>query len=68
MDGLASPDNISYVPGHDTLMIGEDTETGHQNDVVWSYSLDDGKLTRVQTTPYGAETTSVYVYPDVQGR
>ncbi|MDD3446164.1 MAG: DUF839 domain-containing protein, partial [Zavarzinia sp.] len=25
MDGLANPDNISYVPGRNTLLIGEDT-------------------------------------------
>jgi uncharacterized protein len=34
MDGIASPDNMSYLPGRDTLFIGEDTTTGHQNDAV----------------------------------
>ncbi len=67
IDGLANPDNISYLPGYGTLFIGEDTETGHQNDAVWSYHIDSGDLTRIETTPYGAETTSVYIYPDVEG-
>ena len=67
IDGLANPDNVSYLPGHDTLFIGEDTETGHQNDAVWSYNVGSGDLTRILTTPYGAETTSVYVYPNVEG-
>ena len=67
MDGLANPDNVSYLPGHDTLFIGEDTETGHQNDAVWAYNVVSGDLTRIETTPYGAETTSVYVYPDIEG-
>ncbi len=67
MDGLANPDNISYVPGRNTLIIGEDTETGHQNDAVWSLDLATKKLTRIETTPYGSETTSVYVYPNVGG-
>ena len=67
MDGLANPDNISYLPGHDTLFIGEDTETGHQNDAVWAYNVTSGDLTRIETTPYGAETTSVYVYPNIGG-
>ena len=67
MDGLANPDNISYIPGRSTLLIGEDTETGHQNDAVWSYNLDSDTLTRIQTTPYGSETTSVYAYPDIGG-
>ena len=55
------------MPGYDTLIIGEDTETGHQNDAVWAYDLEPEALTRIQTTPYGSETTSVYVYPDVDG-
>ncbi len=67
IDGLANPDNLSYLPGHDTLFIGEDTETGHQNDAVWAYNVTSGDLTRIETTPYGAETTSVYVYPNVAG-
>ena len=67
MDGLANPDNVSYLPGHDTLFIGEDTETGHQNDAVWAYDITKDKLTRIETTPYGSETTSVYVYPNVGG-
>ena len=67
MDGLANPDNITYVPGYNTLIIGEDTETGHQNDAVWAYDLDAKTLTRIETTPYGSETTSVYIYPDIEG-
>ena len=67
IDGLANPDNISYIPGHNTLLIGEDTETGHQNDAVWAYDLGSKSLTRIETTPYGSETTSVYAYPDVNG-
>jgi secreted PhoX family phosphatase len=67
IDGLANPDNISYLPGHDLLLIGEDTEDGHQNDAVWAYDLGGRKLTRILTTPYGAETTSVYAYPNLGG-
>ena len=51
IDGLANPDNISYIPGHDTLLIGEDTEDGHQNDAVWAYNVGSGELTRIETTP-----------------
>lgn len=67
IDGLANPDNITYVPGHNTLIIGEDTGSGHQNDAVWSMDLATRKLTRIETTPYGSETTSVYIYPNVDG-
>jgi len=65
IDHLGNPDNISYVPGRDTLFIGEDATTAHQNDAVWSYNLANGELTRILTTPYGAESTSVYAYPNV---
>jgi hypothetical protein len=55
------------MPGYKTLIIGEDTGSGHQNDVVWAYSLESGELTRIQTTPYGSETTSPYFYPNING-
>lgn len=63
VDAIANPDNVSFVPGEGTLVIGEDSTDGHQNDAVWSYQIADGALTRIATTPYGAETTSVYYYP-----
>jgi uncharacterized protein len=66
VDGIASPDNVAYIPGYDTLIIGEDTE-GHQNDVVWSVNTGTGAMTRILTTPYGSEATSVDWYPDVNG-
>jgi secreted PhoX family phosphatase len=67
VNGIANPDNITYLPGRDTLIIGEDTGSGHQNDLIWSYNLSNDKLTRIQTTPYGSETTSPYFYPDING-
>ena len=67
LDGIANPDNVTYLPKYNTLILGEDTGSGHQNDVIWSYSFGDGRLTRVQTTPYGSETTSPYWYPDLNG-
>lgn len=73
-DGLANPDNITFITGYNTLMIGEDTGSGHQNDVVWALDLAKASaedhtagLTRVQTTPYGAESTSLYWYPNING-
>lgn len=67
LDGIANPDNVTYLPRYNTLIIGEDTGSGHQNDVIWSYDLRSLTLTRVMTTPYGAETTSPYWYPDIGG-
>jgi hypothetical protein len=67
LDGIANPDNISYIDGYKTLLIGEDTGDGHQNDVVWAYHAGKKQLTRIQTTPYGSETTSTYNYPNING-
>jgi secreted PhoX family phosphatase len=67
LDGIANPDNVTFMPGYKALIIGEDTGSGHQNDIVWSYNVETKELTRIQTTPYGAETTSPYFYPNING-
>jgi len=67
INGIANPDNLSFIAEQNILLIGEDTGDGHQNDAVWSYDLDNSTLTRIMTTPYGAETTSLYYYPNVGG-
>lgn len=67
INGIANPDNITYMPGYNTLIIGEDTGEGHQNDAIWALNTDSGKLTRILSTPYGSETTSAYWYPNVDG-
>jgi len=67
IDGIANPDNVVYVSGYDALIVGEDTGSGHQNDVIWAYDFAEKGLTRIQTTPYGAETTSPYWYPNING-
>jgi secreted PhoX family phosphatase len=67
VEGIANPDNVTYMPGYETLIIGEDTGSGHQNDVIWAYNVRERRLTRIQTTPYGSETTSPYFYPNING-
>jgi secreted PhoX family phosphatase len=68
LNGISEPDNVTFIPGYNTLIIGEDTGSSrHQNDIIWAYNLDSEELSRVQTTPYGSETTSPYVYPDING-
>jgi secreted PhoX family phosphatase len=67
IDKIANPDNIAYVVGYKTMIIGEDTGSGHQNDAIWAYNTETKTLTRIQTTPYGSETTSPYVYPNING-
>lgn len=67
VDNISMPDNVTFIRGYKTLIIGEDTGTGHQNDAIWSYNVEKDELTRIETTPYGSETTSPYYYPNVNG-
>jgi len=66
VNGIANPDNVTFLPGKNTLVIGEDTGE-HPNDFVWSYDIGSKKLTRIVSTPYGSETTSPYWYKNING-
>lgn len=68
VSAIANPDNVSYLPGYHTLLVGEDSGSEHQNDAVWAYDTESGTLDRILTTPYGAESTGVYFYPNIGGR
>ncbi|HTY03648.1 MAG TPA: alkaline phosphatase PhoX [Rhodocyclaceae bacterium] len=65
--GIANPDNITFIRGRKTLVIGEDTTDGHWNDMTWAYNVGSKALTRIFTSVYGAENTSTYYYPNVNG-
>ena len=67
IDGIANPDNLSFIPGYNTLLIGEDTGSGHQNDATWAVDAATRQMTRIFTSPYGSENTSVDWYPDING-
>lgn len=67
LEGISNPDNLTFIRGYKTLIIGEDTGDGHQNDAIWSYNLETKKLTRILTSSYGSETTSPYFYPNING-
>lgn len=65
VNGIAQPDNVTFISGKNTLVIGEDTSS-HPNDFVWAFDINTKKLTRIVSTPYGSETTSPYWY-DING-
>jgi hypothetical protein len=67
LDGIANPDNVAVSDEMNTLLIGEDTVSGHQNDVIWAYSFLDKSITRIFSTPFGSETTSPYFYNNING-
>lgn len=67
INNIANPDNITYINNQETLIIGEDSGSGHQNDMIWAYDLKEKRLSRILNTPYGSETTALYYYHDLDG-
>ncbi|GGD45576.1 hypothetical protein GCM10012288_19890 [Malaciobacter pacificus] len=66
VNGIANPDNVTFLPNSDVLIIGEDAGSSvHQNNVVWSYNVKTEELSRIFTTPLSAETTSPFWYPEL---
>lgn len=66
LNGISNPDNVTFLPDSNILMIGEDTGN-HENNIVWAYDLKKKELQRVIATPLGAETTSPFWYKDING-
>ncbi len=66
VNGISEPDNITYIANSNLLLIGEDS-AGHRNNMVWSYDVESGALTRIATLPLGAEATSPFWHADVNG-
>ncbi|WP_423406683.1 PhoX family protein [Heyndrickxia sp. MSNUG] len=66
VDKVASPDNLSYSPAMRTLFIGEDSGM-HTNNFVWAYNLDTKQLTRILSTPAGAESTGLFAAENRNG-
>ena len=58
---IANPDNVAMIPDYNQLIIGEDTGK-HSNNLIWIWDIPTGAMTRVASTPMGAETTSPYWY------
>lgn len=65
-DYIANPDNLHYSEKMRTLFVGEDSAT-HQNNFVWAYNVDTGKLSRIMSFAAGAEATGLKVYEDLGG-
>ncbi len=65
-DHIASPDNIKFSEKMRTLFIGEDSGN-HVNNFLWAYNVDTKKLSRLLSTPAGAECTGLHVVDDING-
>lgn len=66
IESIAGPDNLTYLPGSGLLIIAEDTHD-HEIDMIWAFDIVADKLTRIQSSPYGSETTAAYWYPNING-
>ncbi len=65
-DRIANPDNLKFSETMRVLFIGEDSGM-HVNNFLWAYHVDTGKLSRVLSTPVGAESTGLHAAEDVNG-
>lgn len=65
-DNIASPDNIKFSETLRVLFIGEDSGN-HVNNFLWAYHVDTGKLSRILSTPAGAECTGLHAVDEING-
>lgn len=63
---VANPDNIKFSEKLRTLFVGEDSGT-HVNNFLWAYNVDTKVLTRLLSTPAGAESTGLHAVDDMNG-
>lgn len=63
---VANPDNLKYSSAFKTLFIGEDSGM-HINNFLWAYNVQSGKLSRILSTPAGAESTGLHAIDEVNG-
>lgn len=65
-DKIANPDNLKYSEALRTLFIGEDSGM-HVNNFLWTYNVDTKQLSRVLSTPSGAESTGLHAVDELNG-
>ena len=66
VDKIANPDNLKFSEKLRTLFIGEDTSL-HVNNYLWAYNVDTKALSRVLSTPSGAESTGLHAVDEING-
>jgi len=66
LNGISSPDNLSFSDRMRVLFIGEDSGS-HVNNYLWAYHVDTGSLVRILSLPMGAESTGLQVVDNMKG-
>lgn len=65
-DKIGNPDNLKFSEKMRTLFIGEDSGM-HVNNFLWAYNVDTKVLSRVMSTPAGAESTGLHAVDELNG-
>jgi hypothetical protein len=65
-DKIANPDNLKFSEKMRTLFIGEDSGM-HVNNFLWTYNVDTKQLSRILSTPSGAESTGLQAVDEING-
>lgn len=65
-DKIANPDNLKFSEKLRTLFIGEDSGL-HVNNYLWAYNVDTKQLSRLLSTPAGAESTGLHAVDEING-
>ncbi|HZZ09959.1 MAG TPA: alkaline phosphatase PhoX [Paraburkholderia sp.] len=63
---VANPDNLKFSETLRTLFIGEDS-SNHVNNFLWAYNVDTKQLSRLMSTPAGAESTGLHAVDELNG-
>jgi secreted PhoX family phosphatase len=63
---IANPDNLKFSEKLRTLFIGEDSGQ-HVNNFLWAYNVDTRQLSRLLSTPAGAEATGLHAVDEING-
>lgn len=63
---IANPDNLKFAEDLRTLFIGEDSGM-HVNNFLWAYNVDTQQLSRILSTPAGAESTGLHAVTNING-
>ena len=63
---ISCPDNLKFSEKLRTLFIGEDSGN-HVNNYLWAYNVDTGALSRILSTPAGAESTGLHGVDSLNG-
>ena len=63
---ISQPDNVKFSETMRTLFVGEDG-SGHLNNYVWAYNVDTQQLSKLLSTPAGAECTGLQAVDNLNG-